>query len=139
MPAFQPPPQAISLALARRSIRFNTGGSGRVAVAAGDLREPLPPELPPPGGDGRFDLVTGTPPYIPLGDGGSSGRPQKTPCNLETRGGVEGYVAAAARALAPGGSCVVCMVGRRAAWGLRAWAACAWDGWAVESAAYLGV
>ncbi|GBG00144.1 hypothetical protein Rsub_12835 [Raphidocelis subcapitata] len=98
--------QAISIGLARRSVRYNAGDSGRIAVLRGDLRDPLPPGVAPPGG---FDLVTGTPPYVPLDCGGASARPQKAPCNLETRGGVEGYVAAAARALAPGGACVLVM------------------------------
>ena len=127
--------QDVSVALARRSVRYNLGGDGRVlrsggddsgggdssgdssgsssasgqcrvALVHGDLRDPLPRGVAPEDG---FDLVTGTPPYIPLGGGGASARPQKTPCNLETRGGVEGYVAAAARALAPGGAAVVCM------------------------------
>lgn len=96
----------MSVALARRSARYNTGDTGRVTVLQGDLRDPLPPGVAPPGG---FDLVTGTPPYVPLDSGGASARPQKAPCNLETRGGVEGYVAAAARALAPGGACVLVM------------------------------
>lgn len=91
-------------------MRYNIGpASDRITLVQGDLRAPLPPGLAPPGG---FDLITGTPPYIPLGGGGSSGRPQKAPCNLETRGGVEGYVEAAAAALAPDGVIVVCMVSR---------------------------
>ncbi|KAI8471247.1 MAG: S-adenosyl-L-methionine-dependent methyltransferase [Monoraphidium minutum] len=99
--------QEISVGLARRSVRYNAGAaSGRVSVHRGDLRDPLPPGAAPPGG---FDLITGTPPYIPRGDGGVGLRPQKEPCNLETRGGVEEYVAAAAAALAPGGSFVVVM------------------------------
>lgn len=57
---------------------------------------------------GQYDLVTGTPPYIPLGAGGMSVRPQKEACCLETRGGLEEYCKAAAAALAPGGCFVVC-------------------------------
>jgi tRNA1Val (adenine37-N6)-methyltransferase len=88
-------------------VRYNLGEhGGRVAVLQGDLRDPLPPGHAPPGG---FDLVTGTPPYVPLGSGGVGRRPQKAPCNLETRGGVEGYVEAAARALAPEGVFVLVM------------------------------
>ena len=56
------------MGLARRSVRYNTGSpAGRVTVNQGDLRSPLPPGAAPPSG---FDLVTGTPPYIPQGDGG---------------------------------------------------------------------
>ena len=95
------------MGLARRSVRYNTGSpAGRVTVNQGDLRSPLPPGAAPPSG---FDLVTGTPPYIPQGDGGVGRRPQKEPCNLEVRGGVEDYVAAAARVMAPGGRFVVVM------------------------------
>ena len=98
--------QDVSVALCRRSIRYNVGEGGRVAVLQHDLRHPLPPGAAPPAG---FDIVTGTPPYIPLGGGAGSRRPQKEPCNLETRGGVEEYVAAAARVLAPGGAFIVVM------------------------------
>jgi tRNA1(Val) A37 N6-methylase TrmN6 len=70
-------------------------------VIHGDLREAVP------AGE-KFDLITGTPPYIPLGSGGTSPKPQKTPCCLETRGGIEDYCLAAAAALAPGGVFVVC-------------------------------
>lgn len=108
-------PQEISVALARRSLRYNVGaGSTRVAVLRGDLREPLPPGAVPPGG---FDLVTGTPPYIPQGAGSVGRRPQKEPCNLEVRGGVEDYVTAAARVLAPGGRFVVVMGLQVGGWG----------------------
>jgi tRNA1(Val) A37 N6-methylase TrmN6 len=101
------PLQAVSVGLARRSVRYNTGSaSHRINVIQGDLRSTLPPGIAPSNG---FDIITGTPPYIGLGDGGVGRRPQKEPCNLETRGGVEDYIAAAARILAPGGRFVVVM------------------------------
>jgi tRNA1(Val) A37 N6-methylase TrmN6 len=94
--------QDLSVGLARRSLRWN-GAAERVAVRHGDLRDPdtLGTEAP-------FDLVTGTPPYIPLGAGRASDRPQRAPCRLERRGGVEDYCAAAARLLAPGAVFVTC-------------------------------
>jgi len=59
-------------------------------------------------GDRRFALVTGTPPYFPPGTGIESTRPQCAPCRFEHRGGVEDYVDAIARVLAPGGRAVIC-------------------------------
>src|SRR5690606_20868055 len=55
-----------------------------------------------------FELVTGTPPYLPPGRGSPSTDAQRTYARLEMRGGVEAYLAAAAPILAPGGRFVVC-------------------------------
>jgi tRNA1Val (adenine37-N6)-methyltransferase len=94
--------QELSMGLARRSLRYN-GAASRVEVRWGDLRDPA--MLP----EGRvFDLVTGTPPYIPPGDGVMSEKEQCAPCRFELRGGVEDYCATAARVLAPQGRFVVC-------------------------------
>jgi tRNA1(Val) A37 N6-methylase TrmN6 len=94
--------QATSVGLARRSLAYD-GADDRCQVRLGDLRdEQLLPEA------GQFDLVTGTPPYLPLGTGLVSDRAQRGPCCFETRGGLEDYCRAAARALAPGGAFVVC-------------------------------
>jgi tRNA1(Val) A37 N6-methylase TrmN6 len=94
--------QAVSVALARRSLAWN-GVEDRCAVRQGDLRDPAC--LPE---DGVFDLVTGTPPYLPPGTAHASPRAQWAGCHLEQRGGVEDYCAAAARLLAPGGWFVTC-------------------------------
>jgi tRNA1(Val) A37 N6-methylase TrmN6 len=89
--------QDVSIALARRSVRFN-GAAPRVELRHGDLRDPATlDDLPP------FALVTGTPPYFPPGTGLESARVQTGPCRFEHRGGVEAYAEAAARVLAPGG------------------------------------
>lgn len=94
--------QDVSAALARRSIAWN-GASERCEVRHGDLRDPA--RVP----EGAvFDLVTGTPPYIPLGDGVVSSKVQRGPACFEIRGGIDDYAAAAARTLAPGGLFVVC-------------------------------
>jgi tRNA1(Val) A37 N6-methylase TrmN6 len=91
--------QEVSVDLARRSLAWN-GAAGRCTVDLGDLRD-----VP---GHAAFDLVTGTPPYLPPGTATPSVRVQRGPCHLEYRGGIEEYCAAAARALAPHGRFVVC-------------------------------
>jgi tRNA1(Val) A37 N6-methylase TrmN6 len=97
--------QAVSVELACRSIEGN-GVADRCEVRSGDLRDAgLVPEGP------AFDLVTGTPPYLPPGTGRASPRVQRAPCRLEERGGIEAYCAAAARLLAPGGWLVACAGG----------------------------
>jgi len=89
--------QEVSAALAARSIRYN-GLQDRTTLLVGDLRdEGLLPAGP------RFDLITGTPPYLPLGAGLESHRPQRAPARFVHRGGVGDYATAAARCLRPGG------------------------------------
>ena len=85
-------------ALGRRSIAYN-GVAERCRIVDGDLREVT--------GLGTFELVTGTPPYFPRGTGTESAKPHATPCRFEVRGGVEDYLEAAQRVLAPGGEIVV--------------------------------
>lgn len=97
--------QELSVALARRSIAGN-GVGDRSSVRRGDLRDPaVLPEGP------TFDLVTGTPPYLPPGTGRESPRVQCAPCRIEHRGGIEDYCAAAARLLAAEGWFVACAGG----------------------------
>ena len=93
--------QEMSVALARRSLAWN-GAAGRCRVVLGDLRDSslLPPAA--------FDLVAGTPPYLPPGSATPPSRVQCGPCHLETRGGIEDYCVAAARWMTPGGRFVVC-------------------------------
>ncbi len=91
--------QEVSVGLARRSLAFN-GLEARCTIRHGDLRE-IEEER-------AFDLVTGTPPYIPLGSGLVSEKEQRGPCCFETRGGLEDYALAAARLLADDGVFVAC-------------------------------
>jgi tRNA1(Val) A37 N6-methylase TrmN6 len=93
--------QEVSIDLARRSIGWN-GVEDRCSVRLGDLRDAsiLPAA--------SFDLVTGTPPYLPRGSANESSRIQWAPCHFEHRGGVEAYCAAAARLLAPNACFVMC-------------------------------
>lgn len=89
--------QDISVKLARKSARYN-GIEHRYDIRHGDFRDPgiLAPEE-------KFDLVTGSPPYFPLGTGILSDHPQKIACRFEVRGSVVDYAQVAARHLAPGG------------------------------------
>jgi tRNA1(Val) A37 N6-methylase TrmN6 len=94
--------QARSVELLRRSLRFN-GAEQRVRVVHADLREHARWWT----GE-RFDLVTGTPPYLPVGTGTRSRHSQCDSCRFELRGGIEAYCEAAALALATDGRFVFC-------------------------------
>ena len=94
--------QALSAAMARRSFAWN-GAADRVEIRDGDFRDPALLA-----GQGPFDLVTGTPPYFPIGSGPQSDRTQRAPCRFEHHGGVEVYCEAAARVLAPNAPFVAC-------------------------------
>ncbi len=89
--------QSESVALARKSARFN-GITDRYEIRAGDFREP---NIIRP--DEKFDLITGSPPYFPLGAGIKSEHPQKLACRFEMRGTIADYCSTAAKHLAPGG------------------------------------
>ena len=84
--------------------------SKRVKLLHGDLREALDPSA-----HGAFDLITGTPPYVPPGEATASQDSQRAFARQEFRGGVEGYLHAAARMLAPQGRVVICADARAAA------------------------
>ncbi len=88
--------QQQSLALAEKSLAWN-GVADRVSVRHGDLRDAALDA-------GGYELVTGSPPYFPLGDGTLSERPQVPECLFEHRGGVEAYLEAASRALSARGT-----------------------------------
>ncbi|MGV3622375.1 MAG: tRNA1(Val) (adenine(37)-N6)-methyltransferase [Archangium sp.] len=91
--------QADRAAMGRRSIQWN-GVEHRCRIIDGDLRETHI--------DGRFGLVTGTPPYFPIGTGPESEKTHAGPCRFEVRGGVEEYALAAAQLLTDDGRFVVC-------------------------------
>jgi tRNA1(Val) A37 N6-methylase TrmN6 len=92
--------QAVSAGLAKRSLAWN-GIGARAEIRVHDFRDPG-------GVDATFDLVTGTPPYFPVGAGPESDRVQRAPCRFEHRGGIEAYCTAAAPRLAPGAPFVAC-------------------------------
>lgn len=100
--------QAISIALARRNVARN-GLDDRIVLHHGDLRDPdLPARLGAP-----FDLVTGTPPYFDPAKSSRPPDPQRAFARLELHGGIEDYLRAAARLVAPGGRVVICSDARR--------------------------
>src|SRR6185436_6895089 len=76
-----------------------------------------------------FDLVTGTPPYFPVGTATPPPDAQRAHARVELRGGVEAYLAAAASIVADDGVVVVCADARKpervidgaARAGLHAW------------------
>jgi tRNA1(Val) A37 N6-methylase TrmN6 len=98
--------QDVSVELARRNVHDNGLGE-RVTLLHGDLRE-----VTRAWSHGPCALVTGTPPYLPLGTASASPDPQRAAARIELRGGVEDYLAAAARVLSPEGLVVLCSDGR---------------------------
>ncbi len=96
--------QRRSVDLARRSIAWN-GVEGRCSVVCGDFRIRRTWHEVGVG----FDLVTGTPPYLPPGTATPSNRPQRRSCRFEDRGGIEAYCQAAAASMAATGRFVACM------------------------------
>lgn len=94
--------QAISHDLFVRTVAHN-GLQDRVTAIQGDMRDP-------DAVSGSFDLITGSPPYIPVGSGTISPHTQKAHCRIELRGGLEVYCQAAKRLLAPGGRFIYVML-----------------------------
>jgi len=93
--------QATSHALCRKSIEHNQL-QHRVELRLGDLRdESLTPE------SGRYDLVTGSPPYMPVAKGVISPHPQRAACRAELRGNVFDYCTTAARLMKADGTFVM--------------------------------
>ncbi len=91
--------QAISYALLKANISCN-GLAVRVATLHGDIREIDLGE--------RFDLVTGSPPYFPIGTGILPPDSQKAHARFELRGHVGDYATVARRHLTDTGIFVFC-------------------------------
>jgi len=96
--------QPVSQQLAFATAALN-GLEGLVDGFVADLREL------PAGVFGPYDLVTGSPPYFPLGTGKVSPHPQKAACRMELRGTIADYALAAAPLLGEG-SFVTCFPAR---------------------------
>jgi tRNA1Val (adenine37-N6)-methyltransferase len=89
--------QEVSHALAKETIALNALD---VTAIYGDLREV--------GLEGQFELITGSPPYIPEGKGIASSNSQRAHARIELRGDVFDYCRAAARVLSPDGAFCFC-------------------------------
>jgi tRNA1(Val) A37 N6-methylase TrmN6 len=89
-------------ALADRNLRLNRC-QARARIVAGDLRDRALLEAL-----GRFDLVTGSPPYFAPGSGTPCADPARRAAHFELAGGIEAYAAAAAITLTPRGLFVAC-------------------------------
>lgn len=98
--------QETSFALLEKNLAHNALGA-RARAIFGDLRTETP-KLEA----GTFDLVTGTPPYLPIGTATPSPDGQRAAARIELRGGIEAYLTAAAYAVSPTGTVVVCADGR---------------------------
>jgi tRNA1(Val) A37 N6-methylase TrmN6 len=94
--------QAVSFGLATRTVEHN-GLVDRVDLFHGDLRDE---KRVPPVRD--HDLVTGSPPYFPLGTGVVSSHPQRAGARMELKGDVFDYCLAAERSLSEAGVFVFC-------------------------------
>jgi tRNA1Val (adenine37-N6)-methyltransferase len=91
--------QATSFRLLLANIEGN-GVEERVEAKVGDLRDFVDAR--------RFRLITGSPPYFPLGTGVLPDDPQKVAARFEVRGDVADYARAAAAHLADDGTFVFC-------------------------------
>jgi tRNA1(Val) A37 N6-methylase TrmN6 len=103
--------QELSYRLLRANLAGN-GLAGRVEPRLGDLRELALAE--------RFPLITGSPPYFPVGTGIIPADSQKAHARFELRGDVADYARAAARHLADDGVFVYCFPTAQRARGLAA-------------------
>lgn len=95
--------QEVSFTLLQRNVVHNAV-SHRVTVHHGDFRDP---KVQSAAGSG-FDLVTGTPPYFPPGTANDAADEQRMRARIETRGGIEAYVATGASLMAEDGWLVLC-------------------------------
>ena len=96
---------AQSMDLARRNVSDN-GLEARVELRLGDLRDDLLFS-----GDEPFDLITGAPPFMPLGSGPMPRDGQRAAGRFELRGGIEAYAARARGLLGDDGRFVFLMDG----------------------------
>ncbi len=95
--------QAVSFELLEKNIA-RTGVGVRVSVHHGDLREASVIDKL----GCEFDLVTGTPPYFPVGAASEAMDEQRAYARIEYRGGVEAYLATAGKVVAASGTVVMC-------------------------------
>lgn len=94
--------QETSVGLARRTAQVNDL-QGRVEFRQGDLRNPRNLE-----GSSPYELITGSPPYLPPDRAVRSPHPQRAAARLELHGDVSDYCRAAAAWLLPDGRFCFC-------------------------------
>ena len=104
--------QEVSYALAERNVARN-GQAQRIALRHGDLRglragSARDEVLAAVGAPGGADLLSGTPPYMPVGTSTPSPDAQRAHARVELRGGIEDYLATMGALLGVGGRAVVC-------------------------------
>lgn len=104
--------QEVSYGLQQRNLARN-GLEPRATALFGDFRDPERLDAAAHALGGLVPLVTGTPPYFPADRAVASTDAQRTYARIEMRGGVEAYLAAARRLLAPEGVVVVCADAKR--------------------------
>jgi tRNA1(Val) A37 N6-methylase TrmN6 len=97
--------QAMSFELLRRNVARNHLDD-RITIHHGDLRDAT--ILASASAGEGFDLVTGTPPYFPPDTAVDAMDEQRAYARIEYRGGVEDYLAAGGKLLAPAGVMVLC-------------------------------
>ncbi|HEX2872490.1 MAG TPA: methyltransferase [Polyangiaceae bacterium] len=95
--------QAMSFELLQRNVA-RSGFAERLCIHHGDIRD----QLLLAGLGGPFQLITGTPPYFPPETARDAEDEQRAFARIEYRGGVEAYIEAGARLLAPDGLLVLC-------------------------------
>lgn len=98
--------QEVSARMAQRSVEELPSGAPPITIVHGDMRAVDVAQIPP------AELVTGSPPYFPLGTGVLSPDPQRQACRFELRGGIEDYCATAAKLLAPDGLFTVVFIAK---------------------------
>lgn len=98
--------QDVSAMMARRSVAELPKDAPSIEIFHGDMREFEASKLPP------ANLVTGSPPYFPVGTGVLSPDPQRQACRFELRGGIEAYCETAARLLADDGLFTVVFIAK---------------------------
>jgi tRNA1(Val) A37 N6-methylase TrmN6 len=83
--------------MARRAVSELPDNSPPINIVHRDFREFEKSE------EDAYELITGSPPYFPIGTGVLPKDSQRRACRFEARGGVEAYCSTAARWLAPKG------------------------------------
>jgi tRNA1(Val) A37 N6-methylase TrmN6 len=119
--------QAVSFGLAQRNVERNGQGE-RVTLHHGDLRDlragaGRARALAALGTEEGPQLISGTPPYMPVGTSTPSPDEQRRYARVELRGGVEEYLATMGALLGAGGRAVVCCDARTPERALRGAAA----------------